>query len=431
MATVKKPRKSHEHTWRRLDSTAHIFPLVSNSNYSNVFRMSVVLKETINPDYLQEALEGTLPWFPHFQSRIRRGVFWYYFEKNQHPIFQVEEESSRPCSFIDLHKNEQYLFKVLYFNRRITLEVFHVLTDGTGAVNFLKALTANYLRLVDGVEMSLDHEVTETLGDIEDSYKLNYKKRKKSKHKIPKAYVVSGKKLPMYEMGIFHGYLSSKAVKDLAKSQGLSITMYLAAVYLWAIYESGHLETSEHKPIQIAVPVNLRPYFKSTTSMNFYSYITISLKASDQVISFEDIASLVSDQFKAQIDKELFLQKISMDVEKSRNIVTRLAPRFLKYIAVNLIYNKSMKAYTSTLSNIGIIGMPERFSRRIHHFEMMLNPTKASPIKLAVAGFEDKLILSFTSQLVEAKVQKAYFRKLAEDGLTVSVESNGVYYEEL
>lgn len=53
-----------------------------------------------------------------------------------------------PCRFIRQNKNRNYLFRVTYYKSRINLEVFHVLTDGMGGINFLRELTYQYLRLV-------------------------------------------------------------------------------------------------------------------------------------------------------------------------------------------------------------------------------------------------------------------------------------------
>lgn len=53
-----------------------------------------------------------------------------------------------PCRFIRQNKNCNYLFRVTYYKSRINLEVFHVLTDGMGGINFLRELTYQYLRLV-------------------------------------------------------------------------------------------------------------------------------------------------------------------------------------------------------------------------------------------------------------------------------------------
>lgn len=52
-------------------------------NYSPVYRFSAVMTESVNPQALQQAVNRTIPRFPVFHMRIRRGVFWFYLESNQ------------------------------------------------------------------------------------------------------------------------------------------------------------------------------------------------------------------------------------------------------------------------------------------------------------------------------------------------------------
>lgn len=118
--------------WDKLDNTAHLFPVIAGESMSNVYRISVTLKEDIRQEILQEALERVLPWFDVFRVRIRYGVFWYYFETNQKPAPDVKEEYRYPCQFISPNRNRNYMFRVNYYKNRINLEVFHVLTDGMG-----------------------------------------------------------------------------------------------------------------------------------------------------------------------------------------------------------------------------------------------------------------------------------------------------------
>ena len=49
------------HRWRRLDNTAKIFPVIANEGMSQVFRISAVMKEEVQPELLQKALEDILP----------------------------------------------------------------------------------------------------------------------------------------------------------------------------------------------------------------------------------------------------------------------------------------------------------------------------------------------------------------------------------
>ena len=144
-------KRALEGQWRRLDNTANIFPVIANENMSQVFRISVTLKEPVQPEVLQKALEDILPHIRNFRVRLRQGLFWYYFEENK-SIPQVQRESTYPCRYIDPHGNRRFLFRVTYYERRINLEVFHALTDGLGAVNMLKDLTRRYLQRIHGEE---------------------------------------------------------------------------------------------------------------------------------------------------------------------------------------------------------------------------------------------------------------------------------------
>lgn len=105
------------------------------------------------------------------------------------------QEDMGPCQYINPLLNREYLFRVLYYERRISLEVFHALTDGNGALMFLKELVYQYLRLVHpeigkGDRMEL-HE--ETTVDREDSYLKHYKRPAKKSYKTEKALVIRGK----------------------------------------------------------------------------------------------------------------------------------------------------------------------------------------------------------------------------------------------
>ena len=169
-------RRNNNLRWDKLDNTAQLFPVIAREGMSNVYRLSVVLKEEINPEALQKALDKVLPYFDVFNSMMKKGIFWYYFEENKRSAPKVREEYSYPCQFINPYNNNNYLFKVTYYKNRINLEVFHALTDGNGAFSFLKELTYQYLR---NVKPELEGKVKDGLGietslDSEDSYLNNY-----------------------------------------------------------------------------------------------------------------------------------------------------------------------------------------------------------------------------------------------------------------
>ena len=99
------------------------------------------------PDVSYHGENAWKPEFENFRVKLRKGFFWYYFETNRKPAPRVEKETEYPCRKMEPQLNNQYLFRVSYYKRRINLEVFHVLADGMGGVTFLKELACQYLRL--------------------------------------------------------------------------------------------------------------------------------------------------------------------------------------------------------------------------------------------------------------------------------------------
>ena len=269
-----KERSKRQIRWDKLDNTALIFPVVAGEGMTNTYRISVELSEDIQPELLQEALDIVLPKFNLFNVRLRMGVFWYYFEENNKPAPRVVGEELFPCRFIRANKNNSYLFDVSYYKNRINLEVFHVLTDGMGGMNFIRELTYQYLRLA---HPQLKEQVEDKLSDVtslnmEDSFEKNYKKTtKKRGYTYDRAYLIKLKKLQKGEFGVMHGLINIPELKAVTKKLGVSINEYLVAVFAWATYVQCLHKTPSKLPIRIAVPVNLRPYFNSNTTKNFFT----------------------------------------------------------------------------------------------------------------------------------------------------------------
>ncbi len=420
--------RSHLPSWHRLDNAANVFPLISHKNFSNVFRLAVEMKTLVDPKVLQNALDITLPNFGNFNFKIRSGFFWYYFEPTSTRLL-IQKETLRPCSYVDTKIRHHHLFRILYYRNRISLEVFHAITDGTGATNFLKALTVNYLKLLSGESIPEQVPRIKVKSELEDSYKKYYKKMKHTQEHIPRAFKFKGKRLPINTLGVLHGFLDVDAVIAYSRSLDVTLTEYIASAYLWAIYSACQGEDKKKRPIHLAVPVNLRRFFESTTNMNFFSHITIAIDKPIEPLTFEDVLARVKEQFRMGITKENMLKNISKEVALSRNPITRIVPLFLKNIFVKLVHIKTIQSYTTTLSNVGKIDMPEKWADEIAHFELVMNATGVDPMKCTICAYQNNLVVTISSQLEETYIQKAFFRKLSSDGLNVKIESNGAYYE--
>ena len=380
---------------------------------------------------MQKALNKVLPYFDVFKSRMKKGIFWYYFETNRKPAPKVMPENTYPCLYINPYTNNEYQFRVTYFEKRINLEVFHVLTDGNGAFTFLKEITYQYLRFKypELMENSNDILQSETSLDREDSYLKNYKKSAKKTYKTEKAVIIKGEKLPVNHFGIIHGYIDLPQIKAVAKKYGVTINQYLLGVFVWSVYREYLGGMPSENPISACVPVNLRPYFNSDTTKNFFAVVSAVFKPTKENYTFEEVLEEVAKSLSNQINKENLEKIFSYNVSNEKNWVVRAIPLFVKNIAMKFVYKTSARANTTTITNLGIVNVVDEYRDYIDKFHTVLSMSKGQNIKGSVCTFNDVLVFTFSSAIRENFVQKAFFRKLVEDGINVSIESNGVYYE--
>lgn len=415
--------------WRRLDNTGKIFPLVTSENLSNVFRIAVTLKEEIDPTILQQALEDILPQFEGFRVRLKRGLFWYFFETNHRKI-TVEKEDTYPCQYISHKIAPYYLFRVSYYKTRINVEIYHALSDGLGAVHFSKLLACRYLQIkhsLDTPELLREQHIQK---ETEDSYLKYYKDVPKYKYENKQAYHIEGEKLHFGEEHIVQGSVSVQQIKEVSRSFGVSITKYLAAAMIWAIYRE-YLAEKEKRPfIGLNIPVNLRSIFQSETMANFFAVTAINYDAQEKEVSFEDILESVSSQIDEQMTKEKLEEKISYNVSTERKWYLKIIPLLVKKIGMKLIFSKKDGGHTVTLSNLGPIKVEAPYDTYIESFSVLIGVSHKQPAKCAMIAYKDTLLITLSTVFADNRLPNAFFCVLKEHGILCELESNGVVDQE-
>lgn len=413
-----------DNEWRRIDNTGKIFPATSNKKDTRVFRLYSELNEEINPDFLQAALDKTMEQYPLFNSVIRKGMFWYYLEESDIRA-KVGEETKAPCSIMYVRDMKTLLFQVTYYKNRINFEVFHALTDGTGAVEFIRELTKNYL---------YEAHKQDNLSDVslrkEDATKDDYKTdsfekyyENKNKHifkKNDKTYQIKGERCEYGQMGLFERVLSTKEVVAKAKAQGVSVTVYLTAVLMCAINEERH--TRNKRPIGIMIPVNLRKYFKSESMLNFFGWISPAHDFEKNGSELEDVIKSVKETFVEELKQENVYARMNKLIKIEKNPILRGIPLELKIISVKVAASMSSDGNSAVYSNIGAIHMPQEYAGYIKRFGFFVSTPK---LQLCTCSYEDEFSVSFTSAFTDVNIQRNFMRILKEDGV-----ENSRKYEE-
>lgn len=416
--------------WYKLDLSAIVYPTLQRKDFSSVYRLSVLLKEEIKPEILQQAVDMALPRFPTYKAAIRKGVFWRYLEPNDRPGPFVQPDIKNPCMPMSFKANNRYLVRVYYFGRRISLEAHHSLGDGSGAMCVLQTITAVYLRLlgyeIDNGEYVLDIDSEPQAQELEDAYMKYANAQVRPPRPEEKTYRVRGTKEPFYTLNIIDGILSVSQVMEVAKKYNATITEYLNAVLLYALMQKQ--EKDRHlklRPVKIAMPVNLRRFFPSGTLRNFITMIYPGIDPRLGEYSFEEIVIHVHNYMRYYINEKFLRGDITTNAATQSNPFIRVVPLFLKDIVVRSFYTRVQDKNSSAgLTNMGVMKTPENMKEHIERFDIYMGQPFSTRTNCAIISFGDILTINFASSIIEADVERYFFRKLVRDGIHVKIESN-------
>lgn len=417
-------------SWFKLDNAAKLYPAIISKTDSGVFRISANLNDYVIPDILSQAVIDLKYRFSSMFVKLKPGLFWYYFEENEKvPI--IKKETPYINELIDLSKNNNYRFTVFYFNKRISLECFHSLCDGKGAVEFLKAIVFRYLELLDknvfseGKVLTFNKVAKEI--ELEDSFEKNYTKEVLKYEKVNKAFHIREVLFPhYYEIGIINGKIKVEELLILARKNESTITEYLVALLTYSIYQSYKNDKElKTKPINIRVPVNLRNFFKSKTLRNFTLFFYSSVCFSKGVLKFNDILKLVKRNFKREVNKDKLQSNLNSNVSAEKNFFMKIAPLFLKNILLRIVSKMLGNSLnTMTLSNIGNVEIPDSMKQHIKSLDFTLACGYPQLNNLAVISCNGIITLSFSRTIFDTCIEKTFFKFLSKEGLNIEIESN-------
>ena len=414
-------KETRQGRWRKLDNAAQAFPAATGKKDSRVFRFYCVLKEAVDADTLQQALDLTMEKYPLFRSVLRKGLFWFYMEPRDIEAV-VKAEHRPPCSRLYVPDQKKLLFEVTYYKNRISLEVFHGLTDGTGAMQFLKELVRNYLSLVYPQRSFPETESGEELTDSdyeEDSFSQYYTGRKSRSAKSRKAYRLRGERLEQSEMQITELLLSASEVHRKAREYGVSVTAYLAAAFLYAIYEEVP-KSRLKRPVSLMIPVNLRNFFPSGSMTNFWSWIETAVDC-DGDTKLEDVIGKMKEKFGREFLEQEISGRMNDLVRLEKNPFLRAVPLEIKNLFLLAGTTLGGRSVTAVYSNIGRIQMAETYRDYIERFGFFASTDK---MQMCSCSYGDTLVLGLTSKIIDPNICRNFISILKRDGIGCRVQEN-------
>lgn len=417
--------------WFPLDNAAKIYPASRSNRWSNVFRLSATLTEEIDIEVLRSALNVTVRRFPSIAVRLQNGVFWYYLEQLSCAP-EIREENSYPLVRMSKRETGKCAFRVLVHEQRIAVEIFHSLTDGNGALIFLKSLVAEYLQQKYGVYVPAEHGVLGRLeepseDEVEDSFQ-KYAGKLCASRQENTAWRMKGTP----ELGGFLNITCFKLPVDKmlekAHEYEVSLSTFLGAAIMMAMQNSQKEKVhnpNRRKPIKLLIPVNLRKLFPSKTLRNFVLYTTPEILPKLGEYSFEEICQVIKSKMSTDITAKRMSMMIATNVSSERIMAVRVMPLFVKNLVMKAVF-KSVGERKSCLSmsNLGAVKLPEVMVPYVKRLDFILGVQATAPYNCGVISFGDTMYVNFIRNIQEADLEYHFHRVLQDMGITAEVESN-------
>ena len=411
-----------QNSWFRLDNAGKLYPSIATSRVSTVYRITAVLKITVEPKLLQEALNATAKNFPLFNVKLRRGVFWFYFEHTDE-VPTVHKDRYFPCTTTSIKGSQPMPYKVMYYNNRIHLEMSHAIADGGGGLAFLKDLISNYYDVMRNVEPTLN-PVPDSAS--EDAFQKYFQKRIPNPPKVEKAYHFPFKLIEKGEYRVTDGILYADELKALSKKYGTTQTKILLCLYFEAIQE--YIEENRikvNKPVIINTPVNLRSLFPSETLRNFFISITPGIDLRLGHYTRDELLGYLDHYFALCLNEKFLKRYIARNIRNEMFWHVRLIPLVLKNLIIPIVYNYyGESSYTSSISNLGPIKISEPYGEIIERLAVLPPPSEGNIIKGVVANYGNLTTITFGSLTDNHIIEKKFFEKLRKEGLRIKIETN-------
>lgn len=426
--TINSERKLR---WLKLDNAAKIYPAARRKTWTNMYRVSATLCDKIDESVLESALDVTVRRFPSIAVRVKAGVFWYYLEEVPNPP-KIERDHSYPLTHFPFSKISKCAFRVLYYENRIAVELFHALTDGNGAIIFLKALVAEYITqkygakipCTNGVLSRTEKPKSEELEDSFPKYSGDISKSRSESN----AYHLPGTKEPDGFMHVTTFMASVDDIRAKAHEYGVTVNTFFVAAFMMAIMniqKDQGIPRKRRKPVKVLVPVNLRKVFDSKTLRNFAMFVTPEIDPRLGEYTFSEICGLVHHQIGFMVNKKEMASRITPNMAAEKQLLLKIMPLFIKNIAMKAVYDAvGERKSCICMSNLGLVELPDEMKEYVKRMDFVLGVQATCPCNCGILAYDGKIYLNFIRNITEPHLEMSFYEVLRDLGIEVEVESN-------
>lgn len=409
--------RQHKQKAYTIDNASLLFLSLLQKNHSNSFRFTMTLTENVCPDTLQTAVDRIYRRFPTIIARFRAGFFHYL----QIPVTEPPQVQPDPGLLYTMSKQElgKCAFRVFYKENTVSIEVFHALTDGYGAIACFTTLMAEYLRLKHDIAIPVEKtliDLNET--PVHDEVSDAYERHETGKPLLVPSrysYQIPGQAPSIRGIKWVSTKISTESLLDASHHYGVSMTSLLSAIMAKSIMEQ-QLENTCGKasqPVRIMVPVDLRRMFPSKTLRNFVLYALPTMEPHELNSPIAELLKSFGQQIKNQAERKRMASIMAYNVRTQDSWYFRAIPWFLKSLALRIGYRIWGGSNSSvTVTNLGNIQLPDQMAPYVQDINVALTPRARSPYGCGVLSYNGIVNISISRYNPESTLENRFFRNL-------------------
>lgn len=383
--------------------------------HTNSFRFTFTLREPVCPETLQQAVDRIWRRFPSVIAGFRQDFLRFM----QVPAARKPQVLPDTVFLAAMGPEEvkNCCFRVFYSGNDVSIEAFHALTDGYGAITTFTTLIAEYLHIKHGVtvpvsETRLDVKSHPDAQEVRDSF-LDSTSTTAAHLPSRYAYQLPRRADADWKVRVNSLRLDTKNLLDAAHRHGVTLNSLLGAVLAWSVMDLQKRSGKKWKPVRLMVPADLRRLFPSRTLRNFSLYALPTMEVSDHDRPFKEFCRSFGQQLKDQLSKESLSKMVAYNVRTQNAWWFRMIPWSIKSGCMRIGYRFFGESNSSlTLTNLGRVQLPVEMQPFVENVQAFLTPRTGSPYGCAVLSYGDQVNINMSRFCETAELDQVFFENL-------------------
>ncbi|MEN6338583.1 MAG: hypothetical protein ABFD03_00505, partial [Clostridiaceae bacterium] len=205
-------------------------------------------------------------------------------------------------------------------------------------------------------------------------------------------------------------------------AKNASLTAYILALMFLAQRNATDEQAGD---VAVQVPVNMRKFYPCGTLRNFSLYCGVRLPLRS-ISNLDAILPEITKQLETKASESAMKEMMSATKRMTRSL--RFVPLFIKKPAARVIYGfLGDRIFSNTLSNIGVVRLPEEMTPYVDHYEIILARSTLNRASCSLVTFQNTTTLSIGKFTADPSFEESLYRLLATEGLEAVVEGSRLY----